>query len=155
MDVFDSTSTCSSALQPTHTCVPWRLPPCKSDNTWLCLSHCVCPQSHTDLADTMLNKKKGPRKPSKSVSSSFAGSPEAAEEEHKINLLDSGAVKRELDEGAIRVNSQPFFKAQQGDVNCFTVYIRQPCCLAVYRLLKELDCKKTTMSVMSRFCWVS
>lgn len=113
-------------------CVPCRLRPVTLDNAWLWLSHCDCPQSHTDLAEAMLNRKKGPRKPSKSVSSSFAGSSEAAEEEHKINLLDSGAVKRELDEGAIRVKSKPSVKAQQADVNCHTVYIRQsclPCCL--------------------------
>ena len=61
----------------------------------------------------MLSKKKGPRKPSKSVSSSFAGSSQAVDEEHKINLLDSGAVKRELDEGAIRVISKAFPKEQQ------------------------------------------
>lgn len=75
----------------------------------------------------MLTKKKGPRKPSKSVSSSFAGTSEAAEEEHKINLLDSGAVKRELDEGAIRVNSRPSSR-QTKLPYCVQQVIVMPCC---------------------------
>ncbi|KAL3138044.1 hypothetical protein ABBQ38_005277 [Trebouxia sp. C0009 RCD-2024] len=50
----------------------------------------------------MLSRKKGPRKPSKSATSSFAGVSQAAGEDQQIHLLDSGAVKRELDEGSIR-----------------------------------------------------
>ena len=87
----------------------------RSDDAWLSIVHPFASHTcvQTDLADKMLSKKKGPRKPSKLVSSSFAGSSQAADEEQQINLLDSTAVKRELDEGAIRVTSKAFTKIQQ------------------------------------------
>lgn len=103
-----------------------------------------------DLAN-MLSRKKGPRKPSKSASSSFAGPSPAAGEDHQINLLDSGAVKRELDEGAIRVT----FKSPSTGSRLRTLPRSvQRRLLAVCRLPKGLVCKRTTLSAMSRLYWV-
>jgi hypothetical protein len=45
-------------------------------------------------------------KPPKSASSSLAGKSDT--EKQKVNLLDSGAVKRELDEATIRVSFASF-----------------------------------------------
>ena len=47
------------------------------------------------------SKRKASKKPAKAAQSSLAGS---AIEPTQINLLDSGAVKRELDEAAARVS---------------------------------------------------
>ena len=50
------------------------------------------------------NKKKGLKKPPKNASSSLAGAAKQDSEPQKINVLDSAAVKRELDEASIRVS---------------------------------------------------
>lgn len=49
------------------------------------------------------SKKKGSKKPPKATQTTLAGSPDD-KEPTQINLLDSGAVKRELDEAVARVS---------------------------------------------------
>lgn len=56
------------------------------------------------------NKKKGLKKPPKNASSSLAGSAKQDSEPQKINVLDSAAVKRELDEASIRAAKSAGYK---------------------------------------------
>ncbi len=63
-------------------------------------------------------------KPSKSASSSLAGKSDP--EKQKVNLLDSGAVKRELDEATIRVS---FLIFADGSLQLSSVATRLTCLL--------------------------
>ena len=67
-------------------------------------------------------KKKGPRKPPKSIRASLEPA-QADAEPQQINLLDSAAVKRELDEATARVSQSSFL---------FRLYLRTPLIVPVH-----------------------
>ena len=91
------------------------------------------------------SKKKGSKKPPKATQTTLAGSVDDREPA-QINLLDSGAVKRELDEAVARVSLPHEWLSNNAGTVTFTNV--SECCCNCCRLQSKLGFRKTILSAM-------